>query len=141
MFKKHKRNTPRYALKHQNAIAARISFAQQLRTLAIVPHLLRIAGVIAQQLNTTITQVDAVRSFIFQTIFIFARIKTCRFKKVSRNTYNEDCVANYMCVPNKNLVCYAKKCLCIKDYYWTGSTCSIAISLDSRLISSLWIVV
>ena len=29
-----------------------------------------------------------------------------------------------MCLQNINLVCNEQKCLCIENYYWTGSTCS-----------------
>ena len=47
----------------------------------------------------------------------------------SRVTHGQACSGTHMCMPNLNLICSSSVCTCIDDYYWTGSICSMFLTI------------
>jgi hypothetical protein len=52
------------------------------------------------------------------------------FLKVNRVSFSGTCTETYMCLQGINLECSetSRTCVCIADYYWTGSACGFSIS-------------
>ncbi len=122
IFKCHKRITNQFV--HQLQCARPVLHVQQPAFNAIVLLFCRLDVVIALQRNIMMKPMVAVCIFVcLKGCLTCSRSIFVAFFTVNRVSHGGACTATYMCTQGINLMCSGTQCVCIDDYYWTGSTC------------------